>query len=165
MLRQLWILLLTAGIALGSPSVHAQSDQATAIQFLQKSKINANLYLLSHNVIMKTTTFQIMVKNGGLLEAQNLVLQNMRQVLPKFQPQWDANMAEIYAKHFSSAELQSLADEGLKSPWAQKLQPSLVQDAIGNEMRERSTAILQAAAGEVLSKAFEQHVASKKNAD
>lgn len=165
MLRQPWVLLLMLFVAFGSPLVHAQSDQTVAMQFLQKTKINLNLYMLSHNVIINTTTFQIMVKNGGLQKAQNLVLQNMRQVLPKFQPQWDANMAEIYVKHFSSVELQSLADEGLKSPWVQKMQSPVVQDVVGNEIREKSSALLQEAAAEVLSRAFEQHTLLKKNAD
>lgn len=164
LLKNVGALLLTACLAFTGGALHAQTDSSLALEFLRKWKLNANLYLLTSDAIMKTTTFRIMVNNLGPDETKGLLVKNMVQILPKYQTEWDRNMAAIYAQHFSAEELQSLTQEGPKSQWAKKLASPSTQEVLGQEMREKSSAMLQAAAAEVLTQSFEQ-MPVKKSSD
>lgn len=164
LLKKVGSLILTACFSFVGSALHAQTDSSLALEFLKKWKLNANLYLLTSDAMMNTTTFRIMVNNQGLADSRNLLVKNMVQILPKYQTEWDRNMAAVYAQHFSAEELQSLTQEGPKSPWAKKLASPTTQEVLGQEMREKSSSILQAAAAEVLSKSFEQ-MPVKKSSD
>ncbi|WP_244193776.1 hypothetical protein [Bordetella genomosp. 12] len=132
--------------------LHAQDSQAAALALVEQRHLGDNLAALGAQVAIRTSTYAVLVKRLGQEQAGALVRQQLRQALPKYQPQWNAHLATAYASVFSAAELASLAREGQASAAAPKL--AAHQQDIGEDMRARSTPVLQAYVTEAMNQAF-----------
>jgi hypothetical protein len=99
----------------------------------------------------RTVTYGALVQKHGSLGAEVLVKAELAKSVQSYQPRWNANLAAIYSRHFSSEELRSLAEQGPRSPYAGKF--ASTHEVVGVEMRAASTALLEQVVTEALSRA------------
>ena len=142
------LLVLFAGFM---SSALADTTRA-ASEFVQRQALGKNLKTIGYAAIQKTQTFAMLASKLGTSEAQSLVSKELDAYAPQFQSQWNANLAKIYAQHFTSDELASLASEGRNSRHIEKLNAK--QQVIGVQMQQQSTPILTAYVSAALNSAF-----------
>lgn len=139
-------------LLLAAPPARAEDGQAAALSLVEQRRLGENLAGMGAQVAVRTTTYAVLVKRLGPEPAGALVRQQLKQALPKYQPQWNAHLAAAYASVFSAEELASLARDGKASPAAAKL--AARQQQIGEDMRARSTPVLRAYVTEAMNQAF-----------
>jgi len=125
---------------------------SAAVTFIRQRGLSANIYLLTASSASATTTYKTIQQERGAEIAQKQLNSAMRQVVPKYQPEWDRVMGDIYSRHFSTEELTSLTTLGTKSPAVPKLYAE--QNAIGPEMQKALQPLLTSVVAEVISLAF-----------
>lgn len=128
----LLVVLLTAVAPL------ALADPASDL--VQQQHLGSNLKTLALATAQKTQTFAMLVSKIGMLAATSLVSRELDVQAQKFQPQWDANLAQGYSRHFTSDELASLATEGRRSRYVRKLAEQ--QGTIGVDVQRMGEPIL-----------------------
>jgi hypothetical protein len=133
---------------------YAVDGADAASSFVKQRHLGNNLRSIAFLVASRTVTFAIIAKRNGVPDAQTLVREELDRLQPKYQENWDANLAASYAEFLSSDELISLTNEGPSSPAAAKF--SSVQSLVGRSMQSKSTAILQAFVSEALEDASKQ---------
>jgi hypothetical protein len=126
--------------AQGSPQISADP----AADFVRNLRLGANLESMANTVAAATHT-------NGMIPPGSAA-QEIKKLLPKYQSQWDANLAKAYSKHLSASELESLAREGRASAFVGKLKE--VEPLISADMQEMSQGILTSLATEALTNAF-----------
>jgi len=131
----------TAGSAQGASQA---SDPAAAL--VAKFGVGNNLERMANSTAALTETYHML--------SSFKVTSEIHRLVPKYQPQWNANLAKAYAAHLSPAELQSLVQLGGSSPYFSKLAQE--QPAIGTDMKASSTSILKALVAEALSNVAKQ---------
>jgi hypothetical protein len=120
---------------------NAQGDpERAALDFVTTGRIGSNLPEMAFAVASRTQTFQMLNQKLGPAEARQRVQDEIATAAPKYQEQWDKNLASAYAKHFSAEELDSLKAEGPRSEYAGKL--ASMQKAVGDDMRATSQPML-----------------------
>jgi len=115
-------------------------DNQAALGFIERNRIGENLSNLARQFGMSTKTFQIIERAVGPQRARQMFQDHLSREAPKFQGQWNKTLANVYANHFSAAELRSLGKERDKSPYYAKLQSQ--SPAISAEMKSAGTPIL-----------------------
>lgn len=130
-------LALLAGLLAAHPSpANAETQSADlvpeAVAFVQDQRLGANLEGMAIRVARATQTYAMLPAGSAERE--------IRRLLPKYQPRWDANLARAYARHLSPDELRSLAAQGSASPHAAKLRQ--VRPLVGDEMQRLSKPLL-----------------------
>lgn len=132
-------------------SMAASSEQA-ATEFVQRQHLGDNLKMLGIATAQKTQTFAMMASRLGQAEAQLLVSKELYAYAEQYQAQWNANLAKIYARHFTAEELASLVTQGKTSPFVGKLVGK--QRIIGSEMQQLSTSLLTDYVSAAMNSAF-----------
>jgi hypothetical protein len=139
----------------GGPASRASQPTETplaAAELVRELRLGGNLQSLVTAAATRTQTFQVMTAETGPGPAAKAVKEAIAQVLPRYQRQWDANLAAAYAEHFTREELQSLAREKRASPYAAAYQQR--QGAVGSSMQRLSSSLLTEATTAVLSAAY-----------
>jgi hypothetical protein len=126
-----------------SPRIVAQETADPAADLVHNFGVGSNLERMANSVAKSTHT------NGSLSPGQATA--EIHKLLPKYQPQWDENLAKAYANHLSAEELRSLAKSGRSSPYFGKLEQ--VQPMVSAEMQQMSKGILQNLVTEALTNA------------
>jgi len=142
------------------PFLALAATEDVALDFVQKLKPGNNLPTMAFQIGKKTQTYRMLELQLGSAEASKLFNGEVMAALPRFQVEWNANLAKSYAEAFSSEELNSLIQEKEKSPSFKKLQMS--QSSVGASMRKRSEKIPSLLVTEALEKAFTKAVKIKK---
>src|SRR6185369_4272414 len=123
---------------------HAQiAPQVTAdpaADLVHNFRLGSNLESMANSVAASTHT------NGTILPGSATF--EIHKLLPKYQPQWDANLAKAYSNHLAAQELRSLAKDGPSSPYADKLKQ--VQPLVAADMRQMSEGLLKQLVTEAL---------------
>ncbi|UGQ47445.1 hypothetical protein [Massilia endophytica] len=130
----------------------ADATQPSAVDFVQRHDLGSNMETLGLAVAQRTQTFALMASKLGQSEAKVLVSREMDIQAARFQPQWNANLAKVYSRHFSPEELASLASEGRSSRYLAKLGSK--QAEIGAEVQQVSAPILTEYVSASLNEAF-----------
>jgi hypothetical protein len=123
-----------------TPSTAQENAEGAALAFVTAHRIGSNLPQMALAVASRTQTFQILSKKLGPPEALRRVRDEIAAAAPKYQEQWDKNLASAYAKHFSAEEIESLNAEGSRSKYAGKL--ASMQRVVGDDMRAASQPML-----------------------
>ncbi|MYM37742.1 hypothetical protein [Duganella qianjiadongensis] len=144
-----WIFAVLLGIS--QVSMASSSEQA-AVELVQRQHLGNNLKMLGLATAQKTQTFAMMGSRLGQAEAQVLVSKELDAYLGQYQGPWNANLAKIYARHFTAEELTSLVNQGNASPFIAKLMEK--QSIIGREMQQLSTPILTDYVSAAMNSAF-----------
>jgi hypothetical protein len=144
---RLFFLVLLAGLLAScgssSPRISPQQTADPAADLVHNFGVGSNLERMATSVARGAHT------NGMLSPGQST--EEIRKLLPKYQPQWDANLAKAYANHLSAEELRSLAKTGRSSPYFGKL--TQVQPLVSADMQQMSKGILQGLVTEALTNA------------
>jgi len=131
-----------------TPTPAAVPSDNPALTLVQRFNMGAGLETLANQVARTTTTFGVIAKKHGASEASKLVKAEISKALPTYQSRWNQNLALIYSKHFSAAELQSLATLGTSSPYAEKFKST--HAVVGAEMHVSSSHLLKELVTEAL---------------
>jgi hypothetical protein len=149
-------LMLLLTVPLFSYAADGADAASAASTFVKQRHLGNNLRSIAFLVASRTVTFAIVAKRIGVPDAQSLVREELDRLQPKYQENWDANLAASYAEFLSPDELMSLTNEGPLSPAAAKF--SSVQSVVGRSMQSKSTSILQAFVSEALEDASKQSI-------
>lgn len=132
--------LLAACLSTLPPLALAGPAQKEAMTLVQRQHLGGNLKIIALATAQKTETFAMLASKVGAPQAKTLVSKELDSHARQFEGKWNKNLADIYAQHFTPEELSSLAAQGPKSKFADKMAGK--QPEIGGEMRRRSTPIL-----------------------
>lgn len=153
------LLFLNSGIAASAADgstgalVSTNSDQtATSLKFIQGMGINANFGQMLRFSAAHMQTYRNIVCVLGSSGAQQLVDQELRPVIAKYQPQWDKNLAAAWNPLLSQEEMNSLLELKRQSPYASKYQAAGAQ--AGKVMMFSSEDLLKGALGEAMISAW-----------
>lgn len=158
-LRNIWCaLMLAVGTALmgcgneghADPTVTVASQEQSlgdpATDLVRNFRLGANLEQMANDVAASTHTYATVSPED--------VKARISQLVPKYQAEWDANLAKAHAAHLSPDELRSLAKEGRRSPFYSKLERE--RPAIAADMKAASGGLLQRLVSEALTGAAER---------
>lgn len=142
------VLPVAAGmLALSLPTYAAKLiDMAQAM--VDKYKLGHSLPQVVLQLAAKSPDYQLMIDKMGAQQAQQQLMVAARQVVPQYQKQWDAQLANAYAQTFSEPQLKSLLESGPQSPHAQLMQSK--QADINQQMQKSGSGMLR----ELLGKLF-----------
>lgn len=131
--------LALAGCGNGTPAVSADapiheapSSGDPAADLVRNFRMGANLEEMANEVAASTHTYATVSPTD--VKAQ------ISRLTPKYQAEWDANLAKAHAAHLSPEALRSLAAEGRRSPFYPKLEQQ--RPAIAADMKAASGALL-----------------------
>jgi len=132
----------------------ASEASDAALSMVKTLGLGNNLGQMSLHVATTTQTFRIIAQELGNEKAIALVKKDLENVLPKYQEQWDKNLAQSYSEHFNSTELRSITNEKQSSQYFPKFKSK--QSEVGRSMRAKSTAVLTELVTEAMYKSFAQ---------
>lgn len=147
--RSVWTLFCFILLTLSLPSFAAD---ANAVAFVKQRQLGKNLGTIAFALASSTVTFAGIVSAVGMQNAQTLVREKLNLIQPKYQVQWDENLAVSYAEFFTSNELKSATYGRPSAQVARKF--STKQDDVGQSMRTKSTPVLTAFVSEAMYAAF-----------
>jgi hypothetical protein len=148
------VLSALAAIFLFAQVFAAPTSQEAALEFVTKQRLGTNLSTIALATASRTQTYSMLTSKLGVEQARAVVQREVDALLPRYQPTWNQNLATAYAKHFSTEELQSLAEDGRSSKFAGKVKER--QSAVGNDVRAASEPVLKALVTEAMKNAFEK---------
>jgi len=139
--RALGCWLLAIALATATSTLRAAPvTEADALQFVTKFKVGSNLLTMALQAARSTQTYAMLASKLGQDRAQALVTQELRCLLPEYQPQWDNNLATFYAEVFTSDQLISVAQQGRSSKYFADI--AAQQGAVGKRMQSKSSSLL-----------------------
>lgn len=147
--RSVWTLFSFILLTLSLPSFAAD---ANAVAFVKQRQLGKNLGTIAFALASSTVTFAGIVSAVGMQNAQTLVREKLNLIQPKYQVQWDENLAVSYAEFFTSNELKSATYGRPSAQVARKF--STKQGDVGQSMRTKSTPVLTAFVSEAMYAAF-----------
>lgn len=148
-------LALVAALSTGiAPPSLAAGDLGAAKTLVAKHKLGAGMKVMAFAAAARTDTYANLVKAAGPDRAQAAVVDQLNALEPKYQPGWDANLAQAYTRHFSTAELKSITDKGTDSPDATKFTER--GNSVGADMMQLSAPLLSEMVTEALVRAAAQ---------
>lgn len=145
------VVFLMATAVLPSRGLAVEGNTA-ALNMVEKMGLGANLNFISYETILHTQTYLIIADTLGSEKSQLLIKEELRKAIPKYQSQWNKNLASCYAEVFTSEELEALSEKHTALSYANKLVK--YQDQIGESMRAKSTHLMQSLVADVLSTTF-----------
>lgn len=125
-----------------------------ALSMVKTLHLGDNLESMSYRVATASQTYLMVVNKVGNSTAQSLTKDELKRLQPKYQEQWDANLARSYAEFFDSNGLQSIASEKKSSKYIGKF--SSKQNEVGRSMQSKSTKLLTDFVSEVMLNVFKK---------
>jgi len=119
---------------------------------VQKLRLGENLGPMGLQAATRTVTYQVIVKSVGADKARTLVADELAKARPKYQGQWDKNLAASYAPLFTPDELTSIAEKQRQSPHINKFMAK--QNEVGAAMQSKSTQLLTQYVTEAMTAAY-----------
>ncbi len=130
-----------------------------ALAMIKKLHLGNNLESMSYRVATTSQTCLMIARKAGAPTARSLVKDELKRLQPKYQEQWDKNLARSYAEFFDSNELQSIANEKQSSKYFSKY--SSKQNNVGRSMQSKSTGLLTDFVSEAMSNVFNKATGTK----
>jgi hypothetical protein len=144
------------------PPARAETSQganAAALDMVTKLRLGNNMKSLGLHAAGRTQTFAAIAKSVGPDKARAIVYAELEKAAPKYQAQWDRNLAAAYAPLFSAQELQSIADQQKQSPHMAKF--TAKQNEVGFAMQMKSSELLKSYVAEAMANAQRKVAAGK----
>jgi len=141
-------------LSLASTISVAANSEDIALTLVEKYRFGQNLAPISYQAASQTQTYQMIVNKVGEQKAKTIVKSEIDKVIPKYQGQWNKNLASAYAQVISPEKLQFLVDEGPSSKYSGDLKAK--QNEIGPLMQSKSTALLNEMLIKAMTSAFNQ---------
>lgn len=163
--RRVRALALAFALSLAAPwtgAVKAADDPETvaaALRFIEQHDVGVNMIDGAERVARLTMTFGMIAAELGRDEATRLLRRELAQVRPKYQPLWNRNLANSYARFLTADELRSLDRDGKASPAVPRLAREWKN--VSADMKAHSQELLAKYAGEALGNAYNASFAKK----
>ncbi|MCY0387810.1 hypothetical protein OVY01_11305 [Robbsia sp. Bb-Pol-6] len=125
--------------------------QDTALTMVQRYDFGRNLQSIGLNVARDSRAYPAIVQALGDHAGDTLVHDKLVQFAPKYQEQWDANLAAAYSAVYTEEELRSFADQGAASDRIADFNAK--RGDVGSIMRDKSQALLNAYVTDALNSA------------
>jgi hypothetical protein len=126
---------------IGMSASNDYTSETAASELINKFNLGSNLKSIAIQATIMTVTYQILVKKHGEIGALKNLLKEMNKVLPEYQPAWNKNLINIYAKHFTVEDLLYFLKEGRSFHSTSKFKDKI--DLIANDMKKESSEILK----------------------
>jgi len=149
---------LVAHHAISTPAALGAGQNA-APAMVRELHLGANFPAVVLTTVLLTQTFKMLVVEAGSEKARRIAVSHVDAVIPKYQAQWDRNLAAAYAEHFTAREMLSIVQEKQASPYAKALQER--ERDVGVSMQRRSSDLLSKVATEVLAGAYAEVTAKQ----
>lgn len=95
-----------------------------------------NLILMSYSTLARTQTYQIVKNTMGDKKANDALMEEIKKIVPKYQDQWDKNLAQSYMAFITPEEAISITKFKEKSPHFKNLLAS--REKAGSQMERKS---------------------------
>lgn len=128
-----------ASVASSTPAALPRADDV-ALVLVHKFQLGRTLERMANRLAQRTQTYYMVGPVRVVMEIHRLA--------PKYQMQWDANLAKALAAHLSPAEMASLAQQGGASPYVAKMRAQW--PAIEKDTHAGALPIMQALVTEAL---------------
>lgn len=145
-------LLWVAGFAYG------QSEDG-ALRMVKTLRLGENLAGMTYQFAKLTTTYRGVEVTIGTQKADELLRSEIVAALPKYQEQWNKNLAQAWAPLMTNAEIESVTTEKQQSPFSGKFVS--LQDKAGAAMKIKSEPLLKDVLADVLGHVFEKAMPKK----
>ena len=149
-MRAASVIILTFFLSASACLASEASD--AALSMVKALALGNNLGQIGLRVATTTQTFRMIAQKLGHEKATVFVKEDLEKVLPKYQEQWNKNLAQSYAEHFNSTELRSIANEKQSSQYFSKFKSK--QSEVGRSMQDKSTAVLTDFVTEAMNRSF-----------
>ena len=137
----------------------AADPEAAALDMVKRLRLGDNMKAIGLQAASRSQTYLIIAKTVGPEKARAVVTEELDKAAPKYQPQWDRNLASAYAPLFSAEKLQSIAEKQRQSPHINKFMAK--QNEIGAAMQSKSKGLLTDYVTEAMSSAFRRVAPTK----
>jgi hypothetical protein len=149
-------LLLTVLFALSNPVSADAPALNEARTLVAKAHMGSNLPVIALSAAQGTVSWSVIAEKLGADDTNRIVSEEIAALLPKYQPEWDENLARAYEKSFSEEELSSLVADGPASQYVEKVKAQ--QATVAGDMRSTSEPIVLALVTEALKATMEKRV-------
>ncbi|MEE3504725.1 hypothetical protein QN399_00360 [Pseudomonas sp. 10C3] len=133
--------LLIFVLLAGPRSALAGQGNDVALAFVQQRHLGDSLAWLGYQVASRTVAFATLVQKVGKTQAQTTVQDALQHLQPRYQEQWNSNMATAYAESFTPDELRELNEGSPSSALANKFRAR--QKDVGMSMKAKSDELLE----------------------
>jgi len=130
-----------------------------ALKMVEALHLGENLSGMTYQVAKVTTTYRGVEAKIGSQKVDELLKAEIAIAVPKYQKQWNRNLAQAWAPLMTSEEFDSLVAKKQKSPFASKF--ASLQDRAGATMKANSEPLLKTVLTEVLTGVFEKSIPKK----
>jgi len=134
-------------------------SEASALKMVNALRLGENLSGMTYTFAKATTTYKGVEAKLGQQKADELLRAEIAVAVPKHQEQWNRNLAQAWAPLMTPAELDSVASDRQKSPFASKF--ASLQERAGASMKVNSEPLLKTVLTEVLRGVFEKSMLKK----
>jgi hypothetical protein len=149
-------LALSLLFTLSNPAAADTLALNEARTLVAKAHMGRNLPGIALSAAQGTVSWSVIVEKLGTDDANRIVNEEITALLPKYQPEWDENLARAYEKSFSEEELASLVADGPASQYVEKVKAQ--QATVAGDMRATSEPIVVALVTEALKATMEKRV-------
>ncbi len=148
-----------ASILLVVTSASFGQNEESALRMVKALRLGENLPSMTYRFAKITTTYKGIETTLGPQKADELLKAEIATAAPKYQEQWNRNLAQAWAPLMTSTEFDSVVADKQQSPFAGKFVS--LQDKAGANMKQNSEPLLKAVLTEVLTGAFEKSTQRK----
>lgn len=139
---------LTGALCMPFQAAQAEDGQAVALSMVQKYDFGRNLQLIGFSLARGTQVYPGLLDALGGGRGDAVIQRELARLAPKYQTQWDNNLAASYSAVYSVAELKSFAEEGPASDQITAFNQK--RGNVGMLMRDKSQDLLDRYVSEAL---------------
>lgn len=150
------IVALTIAFAFGAASAQ---DEASALRMVKSLGLGNNLAAMSYNFSKATQTHLGVASKVGPQKADEMLRAELAVTVPKYQDQWDKNLAQAWAPLMKNDEFVSVASQKQQSPHFAKFMS--LQNQAGAAMKTKSQTLLTTVMTEALNGELAKSASSK----
>ena len=140
-------LIVALAIAFAFGAALAQ-DEASALRMVKSLGLGTNLGAMSYNFSKVTQTHLGIASKIGPQKADEMLRAGLAVAVPKYQDQWDKNLAQAWAPLMTNDEFASVASQKQQSPHFAKFMS--LQNQAGATMKAKSQTLLTTVMTEAL---------------
>lgn len=146
------LVLITVFLIAGATGHATAQTNDAALVMVKTLGLGSNLSSMSFSAAMMTQTYQGISQKIGPAKAREILKKELEKTVPKYQEQWDQNLADSYSSLLNPGEMLSLTKLKQKSPYVSKFRA--VQYQAGANMQAKSKDLLTTVISEALNSAF-----------
>lgn len=157
--RMSWILLAGFSLIFLSYPALSESQEDRMLAIIKHVHLGDNLGDIAAHAIQVTQTYRMIVMNQGADKAEEIIRKELAADIPKYQDQWDRNLAATYLEYYTPEEVESIFKDKEASPYAKKYLAN--RENVGVSMQKKSKDLMTSLCSEVMNNSF-HYITPKK---